>query len=292
MRNETTAREDGDAITGASYAQAMLNILDDFDVQRKRVQETNLKLQERTAELGRSNAELRATNQATREFVAIAAHDLRSPLVAVSGFARLLTERWPTLSEEERRSMATRIDRSASNLGHFVDDLLMLSSIEGGALRARPDTVDVEVAIGQCLAARSGTPPVAVCCSPELAVTVDPHHLRRMLDNYLTNAFKYGAPPVRVEANPDGEMVEIRVRDNGPGVPPEFVPRLFTKFARGGTPHVTTQQGSGLGLSIVRGLAEANAGEAYYAPDSAANGGTFILRLPSRGPLQGTGNSR
>lgn len=227
-----------------------------------------------------ANADLHTTNLAMRDFVAIAAHDLRSPLVAVSGFARLLTERWATLTEEQRRSMATTIDRNARNLGHFVDDLLTLSTIEGAALRARPQAIQVNDAIGHCLE-RSDTA-VEVSCPPELAVVADPNHLTRILDNYLTNAFKYGAPPVQVGAHRDGNMVEIHVRDHGPGVPLEFVSRLFTKFTRADTPQVSTQQGSGLGLSIVRGLAEANAGQAYYTPNASTSGAAFVLRLPER----------
>jgi signal transduction histidine kinase len=75
-------------------------------------------------------------------------------------------------------------------------------------------------------------------------------------------------------------MVEVRVLDRGPGVPPEFVSRLFSKFARADTPATRAQKGTGLGLSIVRGLAEANGGQARYEAN-VPNGSCFVVELPT-----------
>jgi signal transduction histidine kinase len=120
---------------------------------------------------------------------------------------------------------------------------------------------------------------VTVSCSPDLIVRVDPQDLGRILDNYLQNAFKYGEPPVRIEAARVGDLVEVRFLDHGPGVPPQFVPRLFGRFARADTPATKSQKGTGLGLSIVRGLAEANGGSARYEP-GVPDGSCFVVELP------------
>ena len=117
-------------------------------------------------------------------------------------------------------------------------------------------------------------------CAPELVAVVDPAHLTRILDNYVGNAVKYGDPPICIEAELVGDFVELRVRDHGPGVPPELVPRLFTKFDRGDTPATRATHGTGLGLSIVKGLAEANHGDARYQRNE-PNGGCFVVRLPA-----------
>jgi signal transduction histidine kinase len=85
---------------------------------------------------------------------------------------------------------------------------------------------------------------------------------------------------VRIEATRVGDMVEVRVLDHGPGVPPEFVSRLFGKFARAATPATRAQKGTGLGLSIVRGLAEANGGQVHYEPN-VPNGSCFVVELPA-----------
>jgi len=250
-----------------STQRALINMLDDLESERRKVDQTNMELQE--------------VNEAMRNFIATAAHDLRSPLASMVGFSSLLTKNWATLSEEKRLKFVTTIDRQTHNLTWLVNDLLTLSSIEGGALNTQPELVVVAEAITQCLAASGrDTTSVSVTCSPDLVVRVDPLHLGRMIDNYLQNAVKYGEPPVRIEAAPLGDMVEIRVVDHGPGVPPEFEPKLFAKFARADIPSTRDKKGTGLGLSIVRGLAEANGGKADYQRN-VPRGSCFLVLLPT-----------
>jgi signal transduction histidine kinase len=242
-------------------------MLDDLESERRKVDQTNMELQE--------------VNEAMRNFIATAAHDLRSPLASMVGFSSLLTKNWATLSEEKRLKFVTTIDRQTHKLTWLVNDLLTLSSIEGGALNTQPELVVVAEAIAQCLAASArDTTSVSVTCSPGLVVRVDPLHLGRMIDNYLQNAVKYGEPPVSIEAAPVGDMVEIRVVDHGPGVPPEFEPKLFAKFARADIPSTRDKKGTGLGLSIVRGLAEANGGRADYQRN-VPQGSCFLVLLPT-----------
>ena len=87
---------------------------------------------------------------------------------------------------------------------------------------------------------------------------------------------------MRIDATKLGDMIEIRVLDHGAGVPPEFEPKLFDKFARAVTPVTKGKDGTGLGLSIVRGLAEANGGQARYEPN-VPRGSCFIVELPAGG---------
>lgn len=245
----------------------------ELDVERIRVEE--------------ANAELHVVNGEIRGFTAAAAHDLRSPLASIVGFSALLTQGWETFTEENRRKFVASIDRQSKNLSRLVDDLFTSSSIEGGGLSTSPELIVLAGAIARCLEQGSGdTARVAVSCSPDLIVRVDPQHLARILDNYVQNAFKYGEPPVRIQAARVGDMVEVRVLDHGQGVPLEFVPRLFGKFSRADTPTTTAQKGSGLGLSIVRGLAEANGGQARFEPN-VPNGSCFVVELPAgEGPGQ------
>jgi PAS domain S-box-containing protein len=245
----------------------------ELDVERIRVEE--------------ANTELQVVNGEIRGFTAAAAHDLRSPLASIVGFSALLTQSWETFTEQDRQSFVASIDRQSKNLSRLVDDLFTLSSIEGGALPTSPEPVVLVEAIARCLELGSGDgASVTVSCSPDLIVRVDPHHLARILDNFLQNAFKYGEKPVRIDATRRGDMVEVRVLDHGPGVPPEFLPRLFGRFARADTPATKTHKGSGLGLSIVRGLAEANGGHVRYEPN-VPNGSCFVVELPA-GPKTGT----
>ena len=238
-----------------------------LDVERNRVEQANTELQE--------------VNEAIRGFTAAIAHDLRSPLVSIVGFSELLTKSWETFTDEKRQTFVATINRQALSLSMLVDELSTSSSIEGGGLNTSPELIVLAEAIERCLELGSGdTGDVAVSCSGDLIVWVDPQHLERILDNYLQNALKHGAPPVRIEATRVGDMVEVRVLDHGTGVPPEFVSRLFGKFARAETPATKAQKGTGLGLSIVRGLAEANGGQARYEPN-VPNGSCFVVELPA-----------
>jgi len=225
--------------------------------------------------------QLQEANDAIRGFTAAAAHDLRSPLAAITGFSSLLSTNWETFTDEDRRKFVGSIDRQSQNMARLVDDLFTSASIEGGGLAASPEPIVVGEAIHRCLDAGSGdAASVAVSCPPDLVVRVDPHHLERILDNYVQNAFKYGEPPVRIEATRVGDMVEVRVLDQGPGVPPGFVSKLFGRFARADTPATRAKKGTGLGLSIVRGLAEVNGGRARYEPN-VTGGSCFVVELPA-----------
>jgi signal transduction histidine kinase len=231
------------------------------------------------AELERVNEELEVSNRLKTEFVAIASHELRTPLTTVSGFARVLTSRWDEFADEERRSFTERILTQAGRLERLVEDLLTLSRVEAGVLTTHPEDVDVAASLATTAAelASAGVD-IGVDCPDGVAATVDPNQLHEILLNYLTNARKYGAEPITVDAVRHDGWVEIRVRDAGTGVPEDFVPRLFDHFTRvegnsGG------QQGAGLGLAIVAGLAHANNGSVWYEPN-VPKGSCFGVRIP------------
>jgi signal transduction histidine kinase len=233
------------------------------------------------AEVQARTAELLMANEAIRGFTAAAAHDLRTPLTSIVGFSALLTKNWEAYSDESRRKFVASIDRQSHTMSILVDDLLGLARIDAGGLDTSPELIVLGEAIDRCLELCSrDTGSLTVSCSPDLIVRVDPHHLRRILDNYIQNALKYGKPPARIDATQLGDMVEIRVLDNGPGVPPEFMSRMFDRFARADTLATRAQKGTGLGLSIVRGLAEVNGGQARYEPNL-PHGSCFVVELPA-----------
>jgi signal transduction histidine kinase len=118
-----------------------------------------------------------------------------------------------------------------------------------------------------------------------LVVLADVDHASRMVRNLLENARHHGEAPVVVSARRTDDHVELRVRDHGPGVPEDFGPRLFQRFARsdeakGGR----AAHGTGLGLSIVRGLARAADGDAWYEPESL--GACFVVSFPAAPPQE------
>lgn len=234
--------------------------------------------------LAAANARLEDRNETIREFVAVASHDMRTPLTAIIGYGRLLTSDWERIDDATKRRSLDTIASRAEHLARIVDDLLVDAEIESGLLEARREPTDVGrilTEIIQGYAERSGD---IVGHHPDAPLAfVEPDHLSRILTNLIDNALKYGAPPVRVQARGDVSWVEITVQDAGAGVPPDFVPRLFDKFSRHeGTDIGRRVEGTGLGLSIVRGLARANGGDATYEPSAPA--GRFVVRLPAPPP--------
>ena len=250
-----------------------------LDRERKARQQAEKIAEDATSRLYNTMEELKLLNHALRDFVAIASHDLRTPLTAITGFAAMLHERWELLDEDDKRQFVATIDRSAQSLASLVEDLLTISRLEAGALDTQRSVVVLSQVVNEAMRNfRDRAGEISVRVTDELQVSVDPGHLERIITNYLTNALKYGAPPFSIDAESVDGWVEIRVRDHGDGVPADFVPRLFVRFARAAT--ASTKTGTGLGLSIVRGLAQANGGDAWYEIND-PQGSCFVLRLPT-----------
>jgi signal transduction histidine kinase len=232
-------------------------------------------LERLNGELQGANQELQTLNQAMRDFVAVASHDLRSPLTSIVGASKLLTTRWQDLNDDRRGEFLEMIERQSHHLSRMVEDLLTVSRIEAGQLDTRKEVIKLRQEMER-IVNDFGQPAREIHVDAiDCEVVADPDHLRRILVNYVGNALKYGLPPVEIETAVDNGWVDIRVKDHGDGVPADFVPRLFGKFARG----ETSTGGTGLGLSIVQGLARANGGDTWYEPNS-PQGSCFAVRLP------------
>ena len=231
-------------------------------------------LHERTEELAEANSMLKELDRLKSEFIAVASHDLRTPVAAVSGLAETLDLRWDQLDDATRRSLATTLAQQGQRLRQLATDLLDLSRLEAGVVEPEPEAIDVARALDAIVAAFPEVP-MQVECPAGLTATADPRHLHRILSNYVANAVKYGRPPITLDASSVDSRVVIRVIDHGSGVSETFVPRLFEKFARARPGDV---DGTGLGLAIVRGLAQANGGDAWYEQRAAA-GACFVASL-------------
>lgn len=241
------------------------------------------KLERSEAELDHALNELRAANQELTDLAAVAAHELANPLSVLMGFSSLLADHWDQTGDEDKKRYSAAIHRQVNRMSKLAADLLTMSRLDAGAIDAQPCALSVRSAIDRAVDDLGTSIQIEVTSPDDLHVLVDPDHLARMLLNYLSNALKYGEPPMNVTAvsSPPGS-VEIRVCDAGDGVPDDFVPRLFGRFVRGlrdgaGAP------GSGLGLSIVRALARMNGGDAWYEANF-PRGSRFCLRLPGPRP--------
>ncbi len=234
-------------------------------------------LERAAGELQRVNEELRAADELKDHFVAVTSHELRTPLTSVLGFSKTLLQHWDRIPDDQKREQIGLIELQSERLMRLVGELLTLSKIEAGALEVDPQPIRLADSIGAVVSSFGDSAQgVEIDVAPEQRVLADPDLLHQILTNYVANALKYGRPPITVKSEEADGQVEIRVSDNGDGVPEDFVPRLFERFAQAGT----ADGGTGLGLSIVRGLARAQSGDVWYEPCE-PNGGCFVVRLPA-----------
>jgi signal transduction histidine kinase len=226
----------------------------------------------------RTAAELEQANIAMREFVAVASHDLRTPIAVIKGYAATIRTGWDDLPDDEKLDDLATIGRQADHLSRIVSDLLTTSQIDTGAVEPEPERVDLGAVIDEVLADLDRRHEVEVTVDGAPEVWVDEEHAIRVVRNLVENAFSHGDPPVSISATANSSHLELRVRDHGPGVPEDFQPRLFDRFARADKAKSRSKHGTGLGLSIVRGLARAGGGDAWYEP--ADTGACFAVRWP------------
>jgi PAS domain S-box-containing protein len=242
----------------------------------------NIELEEevaqRTAELRQANQQLQDLVELKDRFVAMVSHELRTPLTSIHGFSVTMERLWDALPDDQKRGFVAIIGRQSERLTRLVNDLLTLSRLSSGTLRLSEQRVPVRDAVEQAVRdlAADG---VEIDVPAELAVLADSDGLQQILVNYLANAIKYAGPPIRVSGAAATGGVEIRVADEGAGIPAGFVAFLFDEYSR--RPQTDTavpQPGSGLGLAIVRQLAEAHRGTAWYEPNT-PHGSVFAVRL-------------
>ncbi|MCW2961454.1 MAG: sensor signal transduction histidine kinase [Thermoleophilia bacterium] len=247
----------------------------------------NIAERKRAEQLARQAiAELERADELKSEFLAMASHELRTPLTSIAGFTSTLLERGEKLTEEQRAYFLRIIDQQADRLNRLIGELLTLSKVEAGKLQTNPVPVVVASAITRTVAELDVR--VGVRCDEGLMVLSDEDHLQQILVNYLSNAMKYGEPPIFISGRTADGMVEIRVCDHGRGIPPEYVDRLFERFAQLPRDAEENIPSTGLGLSIVRGLARANGGDAWFEPNR-DGGACFCVRLPSGMPFSRNG---
>ncbi len=247
-------------------------------------------LAEANAELESLNATLHQVAEDQSQFLAVTAHELRTPVGVLAGSADMLSKHWQELSDDDRAELFEAMGTSTARLRRLLEDLLTASRLERSVLQMNPEEVSVADLADDALARSRRTHPdaeILTDVSPGLTVYVDRDRLAQALDNLIANALRHGAPPVTVAARARDTEVEIRVSDEGPGVAEAMRPRLFDRFATG-----RNQGGTGLGLFIVRELARAQGGDATYDPPSTeAPAGAFVITLPTSGePARASGD--
>lgn len=247
---------------------------------------------ERTSALEQVNRSLKAEveqrRQAERvkdEFVATVSHELRTPLAGIHGFAELLVNR--EFSKERGRQMHEVILKESVQLTELIDDLLDVQRLAVGELTYRRQrdldllTVVEEAVEGAQAQTNQHTISIEAAGEPP-RIDADPARIRQVLNNLLSNAIRYSPQggAIRIWVGEADEFAEVRVRDEGIGIPADLIGNLFTKFYRVDDTATRSVNGTGLGLALIKSIVKDHGGE-VGVESVEGKGSTFWFRLPS-----------
>ena len=224
---------------------------------------------------------LERADEVKTNFVALAAHELRTPVATVYGLAETLHTR-TELREDQRQEIQAALHDQVVRLASLVEQLLDLSRLDADAVAIHRVHVSVRDRVAEILStvAPERADDVHVEVPSELEAAIDPSAFERIVSNLIVNALRYGDPPVTLRAERNDGDLRVTVEDCGSGVPPDLVPDLFERFTRSAD-SAAAHRGTGLGLAIARSYAHAHGGDLRYEP-AEPSGARFEVVLLTR----------
>jgi PAS domain S-box-containing protein len=227
------------------------------------------------------NAELTQKNQEMEQFVYTVSHDLKSPIVTCVGFMGLMKEDIKAQQYDSLDDSMQRLERAISRMHQSINDLLELSRV--GRVRSRPEQIDMDEMIGQIaeeMAPRLAERGIQLDVAGDLPpIIADRTRVVEVFENLITNAIKYGGdvaqPRIEIGSQEADDEVRFYVRDNGPGIAPEYHKRIFGLFQR----LDNKKEGTGVGLTIVQRIMEVHGGRVWIE-SQVGQGATFWLAFP------------
>jgi len=228
-----------------------------------------------------SRLALERANELMTNFVALAAHELRTPVTTIHGFVQTLNHLGSRLSEAQKDELREALEQQTRRMAGLVEQLLDLSRLDAEAVDVRPQRVDLAPRLNEVVAVAAGARAneVEVEVPTAASALVDPQILDHVVTNLVTNALRYGRSPVRVTASAVNGTLRVAVEDSGPGVAQELEETLFDRFTRSGVARDRVA-GTGLGLAIARAYAQAHRGDLRYERRE-PTGARFVVELPA-----------
>lgn len=245
-----------------------------------------LRIIEARRELELKNQELEELDKLKNKFLGIAVHDMRNPLTSIRGFSRLLLADTEAPPSEQQKELLNIIYNASDSMLGLVNDLLDFSAIESGRLELKKkpgslrELIELKVKMARVIAKEKNiTIHTALDDIPD--ALFDEERIEQVIDNLLSNALKFspGDSNVYISLSQSGAMAELSIRDEGPGIAEEDLPRIFGEFQRLGPKPTAGEKSTGLGLSIVQKIVSAH--EGTVSVESPTEGGTkFTVLLP------------
>jgi PAS domain S-box-containing protein len=214
------------------------------------------------------------------EFLALITQDLRQPLTTILGLGITLEGYAEELGGARVRRTGQSIRRQSERIARLADDLYDVSRIEARTLLVSSRPIALEPTLRAGLFSIDGGDTVRVNVPAGLEAQADPRRLEQVVANLAENALVHGREPVEIKAWQSGDVVDVAVVDAGAGVPDEIVPTLFSRLSTVRRTDRDRTRGTGMGLSLVRGLVEAMGGRVWYEP-AASGGACFRFTLPT-----------
>lgn len=265
------------------------------EAEKNYMSELEQRVEERTTSLRHINLELERANRAKDEFLANMSHELRTPLNGILGISEILLEQARGPLNENQSKYVKMIDTSGRHLLGLINDILDLAKIESGKLDLYPEKVFVDevcqsslMFIKELAAKKQLSVEFRSTATPK-TITADPKRLKQILVNLLTNAVKFTPPKgkVTLEVQADAELNQMRfiVTDTGIGISSEDMKRLFNPFVQVDSSLTRTHEGTGLGLSLVRRLADMHSGGVQVESEK-DRGSCFTVLIPWQPDLE------
>jgi PAS domain S-box-containing protein len=222
------------------------------------------------------------------ELVSTVSHELRTPLTSISGSLGLLVSQWSGGLPECTLRLLEIALKNSQRLVRLIDDILDVEKIESGCVVFSFVRVDLRDVAKQAIddnrgfAEGFGVHVLLDAASVEAEVQADPDRLAQVITNLLSNAIKFSLPgsEVLIAVEKNGDVFRISVRDHGSGIPEEFKPHIFEKFAQADETNSRQKGGTGLGLSIVKQIVERLGGKVGFN-DAPGGGAMFYVELPA-----------
>lgn len=231
--------------------------------------------------------------QQRNALVSTISHELRTPLTAIVGFVDVVRDGGESMGAAERAEMLEVVQDQANYMSRIVSDLILLARDSDSELELDVRPVDICALVWSSVQA-SGVPvdTVTVDCRRDVVAFVDANRIQQVLVNLLTNAMRYGGDRRLVRLVASGSDLSLEVHDDGAGVPRRYEVQVWDRFDRGPNRLNATTPGSGIGLAIVRAIAEAHGGRATYSTSSLLGGACFAVELPGRAGYASTRSDR